>query len=93
MRRRGFFQRTGKRQIYLALFLGAVTSGYIWIPTIRELEVKRKSLDSETQESSTARGKDKLTTNFNNITMVRIKPWITSKIHLIYTNSCTRRED
>ena len=90
MRRRGFFQRTGKRQIYLAIFLGAVTSGYIWIPTIRELEVKRKSLDSETQESSTARGKDKLTTDFNNITMV--SPF-TSKIHLIYTNSCTRRED
>ena len=68
MRRRGLFQRTGKRQIYLAVFLGAITSGYIWIPTIRELEVKRKSLDSETQESSTARGKDKLTTDFNNIT-------------------------
>lgn len=56
MRRRGFFQRTGRRQIYLALFLGVVTSGYIWIPTIRELEVKRRTLDSDTKNTSSFQG-------------------------------------
>ena len=74
MRRRGFFQRTGKRQIYLALFLGVVTSGYIWIPTIRELEVKRRTLDSDTKNTSSFQGKDEITIYFN---ITRSRPFYT----------------
>lgn len=43
MRRRGLFYRVRRKQIYFAALLGAFISAYTWIPTIIQLESKRRS--------------------------------------------------
>ena len=47
MRRRGLFRRLGRQQLYIAAFLGALSSAYIWIPVARQLEIDKRSKESE----------------------------------------------
>ena len=50
-RRRGLFHSITRGQIYVALIAGMLSSAYIWLPLVRELELERKA-KSNAQESS-----------------------------------------
>ena len=52
MRRRGLFYRVQRKQMYFAALLGAFISAYTWIPTINQLESKRRSEKCERVENS-----------------------------------------
>ena len=60
MRRHGLFRRFERKQLYIALFLGVVSSGYIWIPTITQLEIDQKKKEKIAIESSENSGKTKI---------------------------------
>jgi len=52
MRRHRLFRRFERKQLYIALFLGVVSSGYIWFPTIAQLEIDQKKKEKIEIESS-----------------------------------------
>ena len=60
MRRHGLFRRFERKQLYIALFLGVVSSGYIWFPTIAQLEIDQKKKEKIEIESSQNSGKHKV---------------------------------
>jgi len=56
MRRHRLFRRFERKQLYIALFLGVVSSGYIWFPTIKQLEIDQKKKAKIEIESSKTSG-------------------------------------
>lgn len=45
-RRRGFFYATTRPQLYLAVFLGIVSSAYIYLPIAQQLEIEKRNKTS-----------------------------------------------
>ena len=60
MRRHRLFRRFERKQLYIALFLGVVSSGYIWFPTIKQLEIDQKKKAKIEIESSKTSGNNKI---------------------------------
>jgi len=52
MRRRGLFYTARRKHIYFAALLGVFISAYTWIPTIRQLESKKRSENCDRVENS-----------------------------------------
>lgn len=52
MRRRGLFYTVRRKQIYFAALLGVFISAYTWIPTIKQLESKRRSENCDRVENA-----------------------------------------